>query len=315
MSIILWPSQLPIPIVERGQSLLPLSLVTKMDSGRVRVRPAFTDPLELVSVQWNFTLDEYADFEEFFNDILNNGSEWFRTDWADFETRDLAFLAEGYQLSRSDNLVMVAATLEVGEITDAESSDSGGGGSGGDGGGSGGGSSVLPSSSIGGTDTDTGSGPGFSSETDEGGSASGMESFGGGDGSGDESSGPPPPPPLDPDPEPREGVAYWGPIREPDPPTYTEGLYVAIPTPGDDDLEGYCLANGGPDCLSTWIQAIWDDFLAQHIPYTDAKFVWINVNLSGANFNATTVFPARAGGYGVTIDLDWSPEVEYIPVL
>src|SRR6266545_6121908 len=69
-----WPTELPTPLVDRLHSILPRSRVTRMESGRSRVRRSFTEPIEVMEVTWNFTEDQYVAFQTFFQEEIENGS-------------------------------------------------------------------------------------------------------------------------------------------------------------------------------------------------------------------------------------------------
>jgi hypothetical protein len=106
----------------RQHQVDPRSAPVLMESGRMRRRRTFLDPLELIAVSWNFTEDQFEAFKTFFEIDLQNGSEHFELITPDFPpagfvfrtvTRVLAFWECNYAFTRSDNLFSVTATLEV----------------------------------------------------------------------------------------------------------------------------------------------------------------------------------------------------------
>ena len=95
-----------------------------MESGRRRVRRMQLEPIEVMDVTWNFTVDDYVTFRDFFIDDLEHGSLFFvmetiePADTLGFFTRftrSYAFLDGTYVFSESDNLFTVNAALEVDE--------------------------------------------------------------------------------------------------------------------------------------------------------------------------------------------------------
>lgn len=94
-----------------------------MSSKRIRTRRMFTEPLDVLEVEWNFTQDQFNTFVSFFDTDLENGSLPFQLttpssgDSSQEITRDLAFMGGSYSFSRQDNLFTVVASLEVTEET------------------------------------------------------------------------------------------------------------------------------------------------------------------------------------------------------
>ncbi len=93
-----------------------------MESGRQRIRRLYTEPIEVMEVTWNFTVDEYSTFRDFFIHTLQQGSLPFEMETKEFApdpdyirvyTRQYAFLNGTYEFSRSDNLFSVRTTLEI----------------------------------------------------------------------------------------------------------------------------------------------------------------------------------------------------------
>ena len=75
----------------------------------------YEDALVVVDLEWNFTADEFAAFQTFFEDELDNGAFPFYITFLDPDdssyevTTDYQFIEPDYQFSRSDNLFNVAA--------------------------------------------------------------------------------------------------------------------------------------------------------------------------------------------------------------
>lgn len=121
-SAISWPETLPVPLIERSHNIIPRSEVTLMESKRRRVRRLHMSPIELIGVQWNFTVDQYDAFRTFFIEDLNQGEQIFElityelasTDgYYIIVTRQVAFVDGRYTFTESDNLFEVKGTLIV----------------------------------------------------------------------------------------------------------------------------------------------------------------------------------------------------------
>ncbi len=82
-----------------------------MESGRVRNRRDYLEPMETLEVQWSFIEEEFGIFKAFFDQTLENGSQSFTFNVFG-EDKEMAFLDGNYSFSHSDNLVSVVATLE-----------------------------------------------------------------------------------------------------------------------------------------------------------------------------------------------------------
>lgn len=117
-----WPPGLPTPLLGRTHTIAPRSEVTRMESGRPRVRPADVESLEVMDATWNFTQDQYNTFQTFFINELEHGEKIFELvtleqapdptkvrQWV----REVAFLDATYSFNRSDNLFVVQAVLEI----------------------------------------------------------------------------------------------------------------------------------------------------------------------------------------------------------
>lgn len=120
-NITAWPDTIPVPQVARTHRIDPRMAPTLMESGRMRNRRIYPEPIELIDVTWNFTSDEFEAFKDFFEAELENGSLHFTLAVPDFAppltdrtvTRELAFWEGNYAFARGDNLFSVKATLEI----------------------------------------------------------------------------------------------------------------------------------------------------------------------------------------------------------
>jgi hypothetical protein len=91
-----------------------------------------------------------------------------------------------------------------------------------------------------------------------------------------------------------------------------DSAFVGI-NPGSADPDIYLIAYGAPGCLEAWCAEVWAQFVASGTPYSEARLIWDFASLTGANFPATAVFPAQAGGYPNVILLNTFVTVEYCP--
>lgn len=108
-----WPAALPLPVPLPKHSFRSRNLRTEMDSSRLRIRRTCLEPKELIDVVWNFTNDEYEDFESFFKEDLSNGATAFLIPLIDLVEYKVTFRDAKYRAGRSDNLHTVTAILEV----------------------------------------------------------------------------------------------------------------------------------------------------------------------------------------------------------
>ncbi len=73
-----WPENiLPLPSYDFDVDNDFSNIRSKMDSGRVRQRPRFTEELELASLKFQLTKLQYAVFKAVWKLKLNNGNDWF----------------------------------------------------------------------------------------------------------------------------------------------------------------------------------------------------------------------------------------------
>jgi len=117
-----WPAGLPTPLLGRSHTIQPRSEVTRMESGRPRVRAADRECLEVMNATWNFTGDQYNTFRDFFINELEHGEKVFELVTLEQDSdptqirqvvREVAFLDATYTFNRSDNLFTVEAELEI----------------------------------------------------------------------------------------------------------------------------------------------------------------------------------------------------------
>lgn len=293
-----WPTSLPLPLERRSHALMPQGEAVRMESQRVRVRRLYEEPVEIVTVQWNFTSDQFEDFETFFATTLEHGEFPFTMEWEGGVPQTLAFVEASYHFNREDSVYSVQAALEIVDWNlDAESWDEGSGAE----------SSSEESGGVG-EDSDSGEIPPEDSIVGEGSEALPDDS-GGEPGSGGGEY--PPPPnltPIWPTPEPWFGSGYWGPVRVTDP-LDLDSAYVAIPDV--DDPDGYIETWADPGCVEAWVWWLWMDFLDAEVPYENARIIWVDCNLTGSNFLAQQVFPNQLGGYQNVAGLNIAPVVEY----
>lgn len=75
---IVYPGTLPLPIRD-GYEIRHVSpmLRTELASGRARQRRKYTTTPSVVSVKWRFTAQQAVIFEEWFNNSLVDGANWF----------------------------------------------------------------------------------------------------------------------------------------------------------------------------------------------------------------------------------------------
>ncbi len=127
-----WPESLPAPLISPSQRFKTRAQLVKMESQRVRKRRTALDSQEFLEVKWNFTQDEYAEFEEFFKTTLQNGALAFTITtnapsplegYVREVQRVVCFLEAKYGFSRSDNLHSVNAVLVVFDTMETEVND------------------------------------------------------------------------------------------------------------------------------------------------------------------------------------------------
>lgn len=118
-----WPDGLSVPLLERSYSNNPRHETVQFESGRIRQRRKYTEEIELLKLEWNFTLDEFVTFKDFFENTLLNGSLPFFLYTKEpapdpDEVRNVAWVlafyeAGQYEMSHSDGLYSVSAQVEV----------------------------------------------------------------------------------------------------------------------------------------------------------------------------------------------------------
>lgn len=84
-------------------------MVTQMETGRLRQRRSFRQPYLRSEFNWAFTVDEYATFQSFYQDVLVNGSLSFLLPLEGTLT-EVMFL-QSPQFKHSDNLYLTTVTV------------------------------------------------------------------------------------------------------------------------------------------------------------------------------------------------------------
>lgn len=72
-----WPESLPLPQTNLSGLVLNSVIRTQLESGRSRVRNRFGTIIKQFQATWVFLAEEFADFEDFFNDDLEGGVLYF----------------------------------------------------------------------------------------------------------------------------------------------------------------------------------------------------------------------------------------------
>ena len=120
MSLVSWPTQLPLP-EQSGYAIQHVSPTqrTQMVSGRARQRRVYTSVPSNVAVQWFLTEQQAQLFEAFFRYAITDGADWFllplKTPMftGDYECR-FTGIYEGPTLT-AFNKWTVSATIEIRE--------------------------------------------------------------------------------------------------------------------------------------------------------------------------------------------------------
>ena len=120
MSLVSWPTQLPLP-EQSGYAIQHVSPLqrTTMVSGRARQRRVYTSVPSNVAVQWFLTEQQAQLFEVFFRYAITDGADWFllplKTPMftGDYECR-FTGIYEGPTLT-AFNKWTVSATIEIKE--------------------------------------------------------------------------------------------------------------------------------------------------------------------------------------------------------
>lgn len=108
-----WPSDLPVPHTQRVEGHSSLARRTRMETGRLRVRPIELEEDLRVRAVWEFTLDEFSDFLSFFSSTLLNGEYDFEMEAPVGETVTYSFADANFTVSRADGHFSVEAVLLV----------------------------------------------------------------------------------------------------------------------------------------------------------------------------------------------------------
>ena len=120
MSLVSWPTQLPLP-EQSGYAIQHVSPLqrTTMVSGRARQRRVYTSVPSNVAVQWFLTEQQAQLFEAFFRYSITDGADWFllplKTPMftGNYECR-FTGIYEGPTLTAFDKWT-VSATIEIKE--------------------------------------------------------------------------------------------------------------------------------------------------------------------------------------------------------
>ena len=120
MSLVSWPTQLPLP-EQSGYAIQHVSPLqrTTMVSGRARQRRVYTSVPSNVAVQWFLTEQQAQLFEAFFRYAITDGADWFllplKTPMftGNYECR-FTGIYEGPTLTAFDKWT-VSATIEIKE--------------------------------------------------------------------------------------------------------------------------------------------------------------------------------------------------------
>ena len=127
MSLVSWPTQLPLP-EQSGYAIQHVSPLqrTTMVSGRARQRRIYTSVPSNIAVQWFLTEQQAQLFETFFRYAITDGADWFllplKTPMftGDYECR-FTGIYEGPTLT-AFNKWTVSATIEIKERQTLDSS-------------------------------------------------------------------------------------------------------------------------------------------------------------------------------------------------
>jgi len=111
-----WPTALPVPMVGARVNIVTSNNRTMFETGRVRNRRNFQDPIKYVDVVWNFTEDQFSTFKSYFETELENGTLSFIIELFGTDT-EVFFFDCSYSFSRSDNLFSVQAFLQYTVLT------------------------------------------------------------------------------------------------------------------------------------------------------------------------------------------------------
>lgn len=107
-----WPDTIPSPLVRAQVAVDPRSETTEMEGGWIRKRRQHLEPRKVWDVEWNFVVDQFVTFKDFFDGDLGNGSLPFVLYMLGGFKR-VVFADADYSYTRTDNLFNVTASLEV----------------------------------------------------------------------------------------------------------------------------------------------------------------------------------------------------------
>ena len=106
-----WPTILPLPLVSSRTDTAPRGGQTEMESGRIRKRRLFVDPMKTVEAQWCFLNDQFSSFQSFFEETLGNGSLSFVL--AIYGEDKVVSFMGNYASSHASNQITVTGTLQI----------------------------------------------------------------------------------------------------------------------------------------------------------------------------------------------------------
>jgi hypothetical protein len=112
-----WPTTLPACSPNFSQKLRTAFSRTQMETGLSRQRPREIENQRRISVEWEFTGAEFAEFQAFFQDDIANGTDWFNMTLpigGEMESKVVRFVGGEYSDSHFGILnFRVTATLET----------------------------------------------------------------------------------------------------------------------------------------------------------------------------------------------------------
>lgn len=119
---ILWPSTLPTPLLDRQITKDPRTWANQMESNRTRNRPTGDGSVKVMAADFNFTREEYAEFKQFFEVTLVQGTLTFVMETLEQDDSpqlarqtlyQLAIYDVTYTWNQDDNLYAVSANFQV----------------------------------------------------------------------------------------------------------------------------------------------------------------------------------------------------------
>ena len=121
---VIYPLDLPTPLVLASGTGQSRGLVSMMDSGRTRHRRGYLDASITMNLSWNFTADQFDQFVSFYQTNLRHGARVMSINIRKFNAvsrKNVRFLdPENISISGSDNLVRVTAQVLVDPVDPVE---------------------------------------------------------------------------------------------------------------------------------------------------------------------------------------------------